>query len=162
MSNRQAGRPSKAEQLEIQKVLWSYFTEGSKPLDVAKDTGINLNTVKRYFRIWSAEIFKYEEKEFFRKCKTAKIEALLQIEIRLEKLKTRSDTMEKKLEAVDWSLAPKYAWAHDKYDQLQVRIAKLELEKFNLESMPTADIRLKTDVNNILKKPHDLGGQGHV
>lgn len=162
MSNRQAGRPSTAAQLDIKLTLWPYFKVGSKSIDVAKDTGINLNTVKRYFRMWSAKIFEYEEKEFFRACKIAKEEALLKIEARIEKLERQSDKLEEKLQAVDWSISPEYEWVHGQYEKLQVRIVKLESEKYNLESTPTADIRLKTDVNNILKKPHDLGGQDHV
>lgn len=163
MSNRhQAGRPSKAEELDIKTTLWPYFKDGSKSVDVAVDTEININTIKRYFRVWSTKIFKYEEKEFFRTCKIAKEEALLQIEVRLERLKKYSDTIETKLEALGWSLSPEYAWVHDKYDKLQVKIAKLELEKYNLESLPTADIRLKIDVSNTLKKQHDFGGPDHV
>lgn len=162
MSNRQAGRPSTAEQLVIKRTLWPYFEVGSKTIDVFKETGIDPNTIKKYFKIWGTKIFKLEEEEFFRACKLAKEEALLKIEIRLEKLEAHSDKLEAKLEAVDWSISPEYAWVHMQYERLQVRIVKLESEKYNLESMPTADIRLKTDVNRILKKPHDLGGLDHV
>lgn len=162
MSNRQAGRPSTAEQIVIKRTLWPYFKVGSKTIDVVQETGIDPNTIKKYFKIWGTKIFKLEEKEFFRACKIAKEEALLKIEIRLEKLEAHSDKLEAKLEAVNWSISPEYEWVHNQYEKLQVRIAKLEAEKYNLESTPTADIRLKIDVNQILKKQPDLGELAHV
>ena len=162
MSNRQAGRPSTAEQIVIKRTLWPYFKVGSKTIDVFKETGIDPNTIKKYFRIWGTKIFKLEEEEFFRACKIAKEEALLKIEARIAKLETQSDKLEEKLQAVGWSISPEYEWVQGQYERLQGRIVKLETEKYNLESTPTADIRLKMDVNSILKKPHDLGGQGHV
>ena len=162
MSSRQAGRPSTAEQLVIKRTLWPYFKVGAKTIDVFKETGIDPNTIKKYFRIWGAKIFKLDEEEFFRACKLAKEEALLKIEIRIEKLEAHSDKLEAKLEDVGWSVSPEYEWIHMQYERLQVRIVKLEAEKYSLESMPTADIRLKIDVNNTLKKQPDLGGLDHV
>lgn len=162
MSNRHAGRPSTAEQLVIKRTLWPYFKVGAKTIDVFNETGIDPNTIKKYFRIWSAKIFKLDEEAFFRACKIAKEEALLKIETRIEKLDTQSDKLEEKLQAVDWSISPEYEWVHGQYEKLQVRIAKLEAEKYNLESTPTADIRLKIDLNQILKKQPDLGELAHV
>lgn len=123
-SKRKAGRPSRAEELEIKLTLWPYFMDGWKAIDAAEDTGIHVNTVKRYFRIWSAKIFKNEEKEFFRACKTAKENALLKLEKRLRKLETHSDRIENKLELIDWSFSPEYDSLHSIYDKLQTQIAK--------------------------------------
>ena len=156
-STRQAGRPSKAEETDIKLTLWPYFVDGCKTAITAEDTEIPINTVKRHFRIWSAKIFKNEEKEFFRTCKIAKERTLLKIDERLKNLENLSDKLEQKLGDIDWNLSPKYAPAQDRYAALQVKIAKLELEKYNLESLPTADMRLKVDLTEITKEKNPGG-----
>jgi hypothetical protein len=136
----------------MRQKLWPYFVDGAKSAQAAFETGIHINTVRRDFRIWDKKIFQNEEKEFFRACKIAKISALLEIDVRLEKLKKYSDKLEEKLEQSDWSTSLKYAWVHERYERVQTKIAKLELERYNLESLPTADIRFKIDIANIMEE----------
>jgi hypothetical protein len=158
----QAGRPSLAEQLDKQTRLRPYFVDGFKPKYAAKATGINIKTVRKYFRIWNKQLSVADEKEFSRRSKIAIGDASLQIDVRLEKLRYHSDRLEEKLNTVGWSISPEYAWAHEKYDSLQAKIAKLELDKCNLVCQPTADVRLQVDVSRITERQNDLGGNVHA
>lgn len=157
-----AGRPSKVEQLDKKIQLFSYFEKRIKPKQAAKETGIDVKTVRDYFDALSEIVYKNQEKGFLERSRLAKERALLKIAIRIEKLEKHSDELEEKLNAVKWSLSPEYIPVHEKYDKIQVAIAKLELEKCNLECSPTADTKLKIDTNNLLKGESDPGGPTNV
>lgn len=157
-----AGRPSKAEQLDKRIRLFPYFEDKIKPKQAAKATGINVKTVREYFAILAEIVYKNQEKEFLERSRLAKERALLKISIRIEKLEKHSDKLEEKLNNVKWSLSPEYIQAQEKYDKIQIAIAKLELEKCNLECSPTADTKLKIDTNNLVKEEPDQGDPTNV
>jgi len=157
-----AGRPSKAEQLEKRIRLFPYFEEKITPKQAAKETGINIKTVRAYFAVLAEIVYKNQEKEFLERSRLAKERTLLEISMRIDKLEKHSDELEDKLNNVKWSLSPEYIPAHEKYDKIQVAIAKLELEKCNLECSPTADTKLKIDTNNLVKEESDQGGPTNV
>jgi len=157
-----AGRPSKAEQLDKRMRLFPYFEEKIKPKQAAKATGINVKTVRDYFAILAEVVYKNQEKEFLERSRLAKERTLLKIAIRIDKLEKHSDELEEKLNNVEWSVSPEYIPTHEKYDKIQVAIAKLELEKCNLECSPTADTKLNIDKNNLLKGDSDPGEPTNV
>lgn len=157
-----AGRPSKAAQLDKRMRLFPYFEDKIKPKQAAKATGINVKTVREYFAILAEIVYKNQEKEFLERSRLAKERASLKITKRIDNLEKHSDKLEEKLNDVKWSLSPEYIPAHEKYDKIQIAIAKLELEKCNLECSPTADTKLTIDKNNLLKEDSDPGEPTNV
>lgn len=157
-----AGRPSKAEQLEKRIRLFPYFEKRIKPKQAAKETGIDVKTVRDYFNALTEIVYKNQVKEFLERSRLAKERALLKIAIRIDKLEKHSDELEEQLNNVKWSLSPEYIQAQEKYDKIQVAIAKLEIEKCNLECSPTADTKLELDTNNLSKGESDQGGPTNV
>ena len=61
---RKKGRPSKAEQLQIQETLRPFFERGTRATKVAEITGHDVKTVGKYFNKWYDEIAMYEKQNF--------------------------------------------------------------------------------------------------
>lgn len=144
------GRPSKAEQLAIEKKLWPYFEDGCKPGRAAYETGINVKTVRKYFRIWHAKYISAQGPEFFKNCRLSNGRTILELDTMIFKLEKRCD----ELEAAIGSLGPiqDKRWMYIEYRKIQELLSKLYVEMNNLENTSTADVTLKTDGDEILKK----------
>lgn len=55
-SSRKVGRPTLHEQLEIENKLRPYFNSNFDPEFVAEKTGIGIETVRKYSRIWTDQL----------------------------------------------------------------------------------------------------------
>ena len=58
------GRPSEAEQLEIERKLRPYFEKSISSSVTSRETGINRKTVTKYFHEWCEEIKEPEHQDF--------------------------------------------------------------------------------------------------
>ena len=159
---RQAGRPSKVEQLDMKLQLLSCFAKRLKPGQAAREVGVNPKTARRYYKELHDTIIENKEEEFFRQCRISQTEAIIEIDIRIEKLKKQEEIFEIKINSLEQNLSPENQWIYAGYRKIQESIAKLELEKHNLKSSPTADLTLRKEANDILKKQSDPGGPSNA
>ena len=159
---RQAGRPSKAEQLVIKLKLLACFSEGYKPARAAREVEVNPKTARKYYRYLHNTIIENKETEFFNECRISKEEADLKISIIIDKLEQQEKTFATKINSLGQNLSPENQWMYTEYRKTQESIAKLELEKHNLKNSPTADLTLRKEANDILKKQLDLGGPSNA
>lgn len=74
------GRPSKNEQLEIERILKPYFGNSISASVTSQKTGFNIKTVNKYFHDWYCEISESETSDFLQNCKEQKERALLTLE----------------------------------------------------------------------------------
>ena len=81
------GRPSKFEQLEMERKLRPLFMSGMSSYAAANETGYSLNTVKKYYQIFLREICDSEGPEFVQACKDRRTSTCLALEEQLLKMK---------------------------------------------------------------------------
>jgi len=74
------GRPSKKEQLEIEKILQQYYVNSISAYITSKKTGFNIKTVNKYFNEWYKEGAQLETPNFIQKCKEEKARVLMSLE----------------------------------------------------------------------------------
>jgi hypothetical protein len=70
------GRPSKGEQVQMQKILRKYFKQGISATSAASETGYNIKTVCRYFDEWAEQIMELERKDFFEQNKLDRVQII--------------------------------------------------------------------------------------
>lgn len=136
------GRPSKAEQLHIEKTLWSYFEKMLSTSFAARDTDININTVKKYYNIFAAEIRSSEHPDFIERSKNTIRNCILALDIQLKKLYTLQDKLEAQ---INYDLKEHNTISPILYKTsitLSDKIADILFKKTNLILGPTADITL--------------------
>ena len=63
------GRPTKHEQIYIERKLRPYFENSISARVTAGETGFNLKTVTKYFNQWKKEIIESETPDFLKRCK---------------------------------------------------------------------------------------------
>jgi len=71
------GRPSKAEELEIERTLQTFFSKTYSATFTAKKTGYNIKTVTKYFAEFKKEILETETTEFVQRSRETKERGLL-------------------------------------------------------------------------------------
>jgi len=71
------GRPSKAQELEIERELWPFFTKLYSATFTAKKTGYDIKTVAKYFVEFKKEILESETREFVQRSRETKERGLL-------------------------------------------------------------------------------------
>ena len=136
------GRPSKAEQLHIEKTLRPYFEKMLSPSFAARDAGININTVKKYYRVFSDEIRSSEHPDFIQRSKNIIQNCSLAFDVQLSKLYTLQDKLEAQINQ-EIKQKGKIPPALYKISiRLSTEIAGLLFKKANLTLSPTADITL--------------------
>jgi len=59
------GRPTKGEQLNIERTFRPYFENSISASVTAFETGFDIKTVLKYFNQWKNEILESENGEFF-------------------------------------------------------------------------------------------------
>ena len=71
------GRPSKSEQIQIQRELLPYFEQGISPGLTAEKTGINIKTVYDYFDELVEKVSKSEESDFLQRQRNERIRIII-------------------------------------------------------------------------------------
>lgn len=147
------GRPSKAEQLQIERKLRPYFARMLSVLLAAKETGININTVKKYYKLWSDEIKAIEHPDFIERSKTIIRNSNLSLDHQLSKLYKLQETLEKQINhnIKQNNGIPNLSLGLYKVSiLLSEKISDLILKKTNLTVTPTADVTLSNQVKELL------------
>lgn len=70
------GRPSKAEELEIERTLRPFFTKSQSSTFTAQRTGYNIKTVIKYFSKFKQELLESETPDFIQRCREEKERSL--------------------------------------------------------------------------------------
>jgi len=70
------GRPSKAQELEIERTLQTFFIKTYSATFTAKKTGYDIKTVAKYFAEFKKEIIESETTDFVKRCKEEKEKCL--------------------------------------------------------------------------------------
>ena len=81
------GKPSKHEQLEIERELRSLFINGLSPYAAANKTGHSINTVRKYYRKFYKEIRDLEGQDFAQECKDRIVSACFGIDNEISNLR---------------------------------------------------------------------------
>ena len=66
---RKRGRPTPAEQTYIQNIIRPYFEAFMTETTTAKLTGININTISKYFKHWKEQLIEENEQDLAKKQK---------------------------------------------------------------------------------------------
>ncbi len=134
------GRPSKGEQLNIERILRPYFENSISATVAASETGFNIKTVTKYYNEWKKEISKSENGEFFKKCKEEKQRSLLTYEKQISSLVTDKKEIELLIEAS--KKASNFSYL-EKFYKLKLKIietiGKFVSARINLVNAATAD-----------------------
>lgn len=80
------GRPSKAEELEIERALRPYFEKGYTARFTAKQTNRNIKTVAKYFNKFKEEIRGSETSDFIKRCEEEKENCLYSYDVLIHSL----------------------------------------------------------------------------
>lgn len=149
------GRPSKAEQLEIERKLRPYFEKSIKPFVTSRETEIDIKTVRKYFNEWIEEIKSSEHPDFIERSKTAKEQAILACDYQLLKLYKAQDDIEKQVEDIikqSGGIPKLDRWLYKQRIEVSNAIVNLINLKTTLENTPTADTTLEKNIQELLKK----------
>jgi len=147
------GRPNKSKQLQIERKLRPYFERMLTTSLAAKETGVNINTVKKYYKIWSDEIKSTEHPDFMERSKIIIRNSILALDNQLSKLYKLQEILEKQ---INYNIKQ-----NNKIPNLELgiyktsillsdKISDLILKKTNLIVTPTADITLSNELKEIL------------
>ncbi|MEX1996775.1 MAG: hypothetical protein WD884_05315 [Nitrosopumilaceae archaeon] len=149
------GRPSEAEQLEIERKLRPYFEKSISPHLASRETGINIKTVRNYFHEWIEEIRAAEHPDFIERSKIAKEQAILAYDKQLLKLHKIQDDLEKQIEdsiKQSGGIPNLERWLYKQRIEVSNAIINLINLKTALANTPTADITLAKKVQELLKE----------
>jgi hypothetical protein len=136
------GRPSKVKQLYIERALRSCFERALSVAFASRETKTNINTVKKYYRVFSDEIKLSEQPDFIEKSKEFIQSCALAIDIQLSKLYKLQDKLEIQMNS-EIKQHGKITPALYKISlNLSKNITDLLFRKTNLVISPTADITL--------------------
>lgn len=149
------GRPSRADQLEMERKLRPYFEKSISSSITSRETGINIKTVRKYFHEWYEEIKSSEHQDFIEICKIAKEQAILAYDDQLLILYKIQEDIEKQVEnSIKQSGGiPKLdRWLYKQRIEVSNAIVNLISLKTALTNTPTADITLAKKVQELLKE----------
>lgn len=134
------GRPTKGEQLNIERTLRPYFENSISATFTAFETRFDKKTVLKYFNQWKEEILETENPEFFKKCKEEKQRCLLTYEKQISSLVTDKKEIELLIEAFKKTCDLS---SLEKFYKLKLKITetivKFVSDRINLVNAVTAD-----------------------
>ena len=149
------GRPSEAEQLEIERKLRPYFEKSISPYVTSGGAGINIKTVRKYFHKWCEEIKSSEQPDFIERSKIAKEQAILACEDQLLRLYKVQEDIEKQVEnsiTQSGGIPRLERWVYKQRIEVSSAIVNLIILKTTLANTPTADITLAKKMQELLKE----------
>ena len=129
------GRPSKFEQLEIEKKLRPFFTSGLSSYTASRETNYSVNTVKKYYKKWYKEIRDSEAPEFVQACNDRRISTCLAQDEQLLKAERMQKELEEKTRT---DVTPNIQLYKLRIRLIQL-ISDLLLKKLNTANSPTLD-----------------------
>ena len=134
------GRPSKAQELEIERELWPFFTKLYSATFTAKKTGYDIKTVAKYFVEFKKEILESETREFVQRSRETKERGLLAYDELLYSLYNDKEEVEHLIDVVKkiGDLRTVEKWYRIKM-KINKDITEVIAAKINLENTATAD-----------------------
>ena len=90
----QNGRPTKTEQLQMQKSIRKFFELGISATVTASKTGINIKTVCKYFDVWSEQIRDSESKDFLERQKNVRSQIIVTLDTQILSIHEELDDVE--------------------------------------------------------------------
>ena len=147
------GRPNKAKQLQIERRLRPYFEKMLTVSLAARETGVNPNTVKKYYKKWHNEITSTEHPNFIKRSKIIISNANIALDNQLLKYYKLQEILEKQIKyTIKQNNGIPYL-ENNIYKTsilLVEKISDLILKKTNLTSTPTADVTLSNEIKEYL------------
>ena len=129
------GRPSKKEELDIERELRSCFSDGRSVWSASEKTGHSVNTVRKYYKRFHAWIKESESPEFVEACKDRVVLTRIALGRQLLKMERMQDDLEK--------TSPQNAIQYIQVNKLKVgvmqAITDLHLKILNIANAPTVD-----------------------
>lgn len=150
--NQRRGRPNKAEELEIEGKIWSYFTQFFSPEKVSQISGYNIKTVRRYYGKFHSRISIGKEKDFVKEWQLIKERAGLALEQQLVELNELQNSLKKQFNAYDNNGEQVPSWMYKERRKISESIRNMILSLANLALSPTADITLKNQTRELLRE----------
>ena len=134
------GRPSKAQELEIERELWPFFTKLYSATFTAKKTGYDIKTVAKYFVEFKKEILESETREFVQRSRETKERGLLAYDELLYSLYEDRKDIERLVDASEkiGDLRTVEKWYRIKM-KINKDITEVIAAKINLENTATVD-----------------------
>lgn len=142
------GRPSKKEELEMERQLRDCFLEGKSPWAASHETGHSVNTVRRYYKRYHAEAKESESPEFVEACK----ERILSTRLALERQLQKMEKVQNELEKVSAQDGTHYIQINKLRINAVQTITDLHLKILNIANSPTMD-----ELMTAFRKAGELG-----
>ncbi|MCV0400170.1 MAG: hypothetical protein K5785_09295 [Nitrosarchaeum sp.] len=135
------GRPNKSEQIHIEQKLWPYFAKMISSSTASRKTGLNINTVKKYYRKFSLQTRMSTSSDFVENSKNTIQQCVIAIDDQLLHLHKLQDKINSDIDRQQSMrhLIPLYKISINLSD----KISHLLLQKSNLLLNPTADVKLE-------------------
>jgi len=128
--------------LQIEKTLWPYFEKMLSSSIASKETGLNINTVKKYYRQFSDQIRSSLHPDFICNSKDTIQNCIIALDIQLSKLYTLQDKLEMQINNEIKENSTISPTLYKISINLSEKISQLLLKKTDLSLSPTADITL--------------------
>ena len=149
------GRPTKYEQIKIERELRPYFESGYSAYFTAQKTGYDKKTVHRYFNKWQQELLDSENPDFLKRVKEQKERTVIYLDNEIHSLTKSKKEVEAIIEAAkragDFNL-------YEKLTRLKLKIidsiGKFASNKLNLVNVATSDVLV--ELNKIEEKKDDV------
>ena len=129
------GKPSKHEQLEIERELRLLFIDDVSPYAAANKTGHSINTVRKYYRKFYKEIRDLEGQNFAQECKDRIVSACFGIDKEISNLRK----IQKELENKSQSNGAQDLQRYKLQISLSNSISDLIMKRLGIANSPTYD-----------------------
>jgi hypothetical protein len=129
------GRPSKSEQLEIERILRPLFMKGLSSYAAANKTDYGINTVKKYYHKFYKEVRDLEGPDFAQECKDRIVSTCLGIDKQISKL----EKIQEELELKSQNGGAQYIQLYKLRINLSDSISDLHMKRLGIANSPTYD-----------------------
>lgn len=148
----QKGRPSRNQQLELQKVLRTYYERNISASVSARETGINIKTVTKYYMIWSDEIAKASDADFISRVRQEREQIILGYDVLIIESYKSLDTIKSEIANYNNANKPISRWLIDKKTQIIKEISNLYEKNGSFALKMTPDETIKEKVEEMMVK----------
>lgn len=144
-----SGRPTKKQSLENKKILQKYFLNGSSSEFTSMETGIHINTVRKYFKKFSEIFEKINAEEFDAKSKENKIRTIILYDQTIEELiqyKNKLNILLQKISPTDKNLK-KFQSLSNEFLKTQNMLFKFYSIRNDIQNRMTARDQVILEIN---------------
>jgi len=154
---RKNGRPSKNEQLQIQRELLPYFEQGITPGVTAEKTGINIKTVYDYFDDLVEKASKLEESDFLQRQRNERIRIIISFDKQILEANKHFDDINDEINRLkkEQKTIPQHLFSL-RLDAMKYRSYLTEKKGIFL-MQPTMEEALEKKVSEMIKKHGNPG-----